>query len=141
MNTTPKHWAYQYIGKPWVSGARGPDQFDCWGFVYWVCKTHLGIEIPEYAGTEVDAEDPLCVARALREIGRSAGSHNWVPVQIPTQDCTVAMGGVEQYTHVGIYVNIDGGLILHCSRQGVVATSERALRTHGFQHIVYFQHQ
>ncbi len=139
MPTTPQHWAYQYIGKPWVSGARGPDQFDCWGLVYWICKTHLGINLPEYAGIDTEA-DPLGVVRAMREIDRSAGSHKWIPIRTPKEDCAVAMGGKECYSHVGIYVNIDGGLVLHCSRQGVVATSERALKTHGYQHIIYFQH-
>lgn len=41
------HWANNLIGKPWVSGAQGPDAFDCWGLVRFCLRNHFGIEVPE----------------------------------------------------------------------------------------------
>lgn len=43
------HWAAQYIGKPWRLGATGPDEFDCWGLVCHVQRTHYGREMPPLA--------------------------------------------------------------------------------------------
>ena len=40
------HFACKYIGLPWVAGAQGPDEFDCWGMVRWILKHEYGIEVP-----------------------------------------------------------------------------------------------
>ena len=37
--------AKQYLGKPYVYGAEGPDSFDCSGFVKYVLK-QFGINVP-----------------------------------------------------------------------------------------------
>ena len=42
-----KHWATEYIGKPWERMARGPDTFDCWGLVYDIYKNKHGIELSQ----------------------------------------------------------------------------------------------
>lgn len=40
------HFACKYIGLPWVAGAQGPDEFDCWGMVRWILKHEYGIDVP-----------------------------------------------------------------------------------------------
>jgi cell wall-associated NlpC family hydrolase len=42
------HWAANLIGKPWVSGAQGPDEFDCWGLVRYCLATHFDTQVPEF---------------------------------------------------------------------------------------------
>ena len=37
-----------YIGKPFVDGGRGPDDFDCWGLVKSIYLTEFNIELPDY---------------------------------------------------------------------------------------------
>lgn len=40
------HWAYEYIGKPYVKGANGPDEYDCWGLVREICKKRIDCDMP-----------------------------------------------------------------------------------------------
>lgn len=40
-------YAYSKIGYPYVWGAKGPDAFDCSGFVAW-CYRQIGISLPSY---------------------------------------------------------------------------------------------
>lgn len=40
-------YAYSKIGHPYVWGAKGPDAFDCSGFVAW-CYRQIGISLPSY---------------------------------------------------------------------------------------------
>ena len=35
----------RYVGKPWVSGGRGPDEFDCWGLVKYVMANEYDINL------------------------------------------------------------------------------------------------
>jgi len=37
------------IGKPFVDGGRGPDEFDCWGLVKFIYDREFGIDVPDYA--------------------------------------------------------------------------------------------
>lgn len=52
------------LGKPYRSGAKGPDAFDCSGFVYYVYK-RVSLKIPvtteqlERAGYEIPGEEVL----------------------------------------------------------------------------------
>lgn len=40
-------YAYSKIGCPYVWGAKGPDSFDCSGFVAW-CYRQIGVSLPSY---------------------------------------------------------------------------------------------
>lgn len=40
-------YAYSKLGHPYVWGAKGPDAFDCSGFVAW-CYRQIGISLPSY---------------------------------------------------------------------------------------------
>lgn len=51
------------------------------------------------------------------------------------------MGGCEKTAHVGIFTELDGGLIIHCQEKvGVVASTEVELRAKGIRKLIYFSH-
>lgn len=133
------HWSAQYIQKPWVSGARGPDAFDCWGLLRWIYKTRLSIELPAYPG--VEAKDSETVAGLIREattVGPFA--QEWHRLSKPVDMCGVAMG-INEITHVGVYLAVDGGLVLHtASRHNCIAQSLKTLRANGYNLIEFYQH-
>lgn len=54
MTASRMHWAAALIGKPWRSGACGPDAFDCWNLVRFVYRTRLGIDLPEVRAGDDD---------------------------------------------------------------------------------------
>lgn len=127
------HWAFQYIGKPWVQGAVGPDSFDCWGLVCFVYKKHYDIELVYPA---IDITNHRVVSRAMHE-----GTINWQRTEVPFDGCAVLLGTNKQFHHVGIYLDVDGGLILHCNQGvGTVAQSVSSLRQRGMGNMVFFQH-
>ena len=45
-----------YVGKPFVDGARGPDAYDCWGLVAAIYLEEYGITLPEYYVSAMDTE-------------------------------------------------------------------------------------
>jgi cell wall-associated NlpC family hydrolase len=137
---TKEHFATQYIGRPWRAGARGPNSFDCWGLVWYIYKTHLGVDLPNFRGLD-PVSDPLLCAKKIND---QAHGPDWSPLPKPEDMCVVAMG-IRYLTHVGLYLAVDNGLILHCTyRQQVVAESPRqiavAFRFGRMEHYRYGAH-
>ncbi len=134
------HWSTSHLGKKWVSGARGPDTFDCWGLLRWNYKTRLGIELPEFPG--VEAKDQETVSEMIREhtcVGPFA--QEWHRLSKPVDMCAVAMGQSDLLTHCGTWLATDGGLVLHTTEQtNVIAQSLKTLRLLGYRRIEFYQH-
>jgi cell wall-associated NlpC family hydrolase len=103
-----KHWASDYIGMKWVNGARGPDTFDCWGLLCAVYKNHFNTILPTYAG--IDAQDQ---SKTVPEIAKGIASGDWVKIDKPINGAAVALGANNIVTHVGIYLAVDRGHLLH----------------------------
>lgn len=122
-----RHFASDYIGKKWVNGARGPDKFDCWGLCYYVLKKEYDTDVPSYLG--VDAKD-LSTTTVLLTAAMSTLTE-WAQVDTPEDGCIVAMGMGADVTHVGIYLDVDGGTVLHCmDRMGVLCQRIQTLANH-----------
>lgn len=119
------HWAMQYLGKPWESGAAGPGAFDCYGLVRAAYRDRYGIEIP---ALEPGIVSTLSCARAMRDY---QGYGNWERVADMREGDVVQMGCARHPHHVGIFV--EGGRILHCVMgAGVLLQPVASLRAHGW---------
>ncbi|EOU1685841.1 C40 family peptidase [Clostridium perfringens] len=88
-------YAYQFIGRPYVFGATGPDSFDCSGFTSYVYRNAVGREITRTTYTQINQ-------------GRPVSRDQLQPGDL------VFTNGVG---HVGIYVG--GGNMIHAARPGV----------------------
>jgi len=128
------HWAVKYIGKPWVSGGQGPDKFDCWGLVRFVVLEQRGIVLPV---VNVDAASMLKVMRAFR-----SGSYDgWEQVDDPREFDGVLMSHANHPHHVGIWIDVDGGKVLHAVRgAGVTAMDRLHLRMAGWNIIGFWRY-
>ena len=102
------HWAFDLIGKPWVSGAVGPDDFDCWGLVRFIYLQQLSINLP---AVDVNALNVLSTARAMRDFDAYG---DWKKVELPSDFDGVLMSHSKDPHHVGIWLDVDGGGVLHC---------------------------
>ena len=130
------HWAFQYINKPWVSGARGPTVFDCWGLVTWIYQERYGVALPLY--DTISATDTSLVTRLIN-MG-SKGSE-WQRVEKPFEGCAVGLSTHRLFHHVGLWIDANGGSILHCiDRGGVVVQKPSVLRSQGWNRIEFFYH-
>lgn len=136
LPTNPEqHWAVQYIGRPWVSGAIGPDEFDCWGFFRYIQNLHYGIDVPPHI---TDAADLKAVATEFRD---SAERINWTPASKPFEGCAVLMAHHKYPSHVGLWLDVDGGGVLHCVRgEGVVFSNLSSLKTCGWGRVEYYKY-
>lgn len=129
-------WVSELIGKPWVSGARGPDSFDCWGLLCWVYEKQFGVVLdPTGMG---NPEDLLSVMRfAVKE----AVSGAWTPVTQPRHGDAVGMGLGKRIHHVGVFLEFDGGIVLHAKDRGNVVAQQRfQLASLGINTVKFYRH-
>jgi hypothetical protein len=125
-------WA-SYIGLPWSAGGQGPQEFDCMGFFRMVQKKHFAIEVPQVIAP--DYNDPTVLADLF---GRHEERANWRRIERPEHGCAVL---VHRPMHIGTWLNIDGGGVIHCVRHvGVIFTHDSSWKTSGFGRREFFRH-
>ena len=128
------HWAGQYVGKPWKPGEYGPEFFDCWGLVWHVATQHYGIQLPKFQGCHTMG------LTAMAKLITHEIFDNWKPLQRPKDGCCVAMSQGGPIHHVGIYVQTDGGVVLHSNMaRGTVAQSIAATKASGYRRLEFYE--
>lgn len=132
-------WVNDYIGLPWVSGGREFPNFDCWGLVRDVYMKQLNTELDVYPYNVADL-DPV-TKTMVRAMVRDL-KQDWVELDEPEDLCLVTMSTHKVPHHVGIFLALDGGLVLHSGEhQSACCQTIRQLRhTQGFSSIRYFNH-
>lgn len=128
------HFANKYIGRPWVAGAQGPDSFDCWGFVRYVLKHEYDHNVPQ---VNVNAE---CLRDVLQAFRTDLAFQAFKEVEKPQDGDVVLMRQSKNPVHAGLWLDIDGGGVLHCVRDsGVVFQNVRSLNTCGWYLDSYYR--
>ena len=132
------HWCVNYLGKPWKPGASGPNEFDCWGLISTVMRERAGIDVP-LAPVARDRDD---LRDVLREFQQSPLHIDWLEIKKPERDLDGALMAQGKYpVHVGLYINADGGKVLHAIKEGgVVCMSLATLRHNGFRVVRWYRH-
>lgn len=117
------------IGKPWQVGGRGPNEFDCWGIVWWI-YAQGGKVLPDWSYSE--KESP----KGLFQIGISeAVGMGFTRLEKPEAFAIVPMGRGLFTSHVAIYFN---GLFYHCGdKTGVVGQPIEAIHS-AFANLSYW---
>lgn len=131
---TMTHWAESYLGRPWASGAAGPDAYDCHGVVRAVYRDIFGVVLPV---VDVDALQPLAVRRAMRDYDYSA----WMPLAAPESEFDVVeMSHGNRPHHVGVWLEVDGGGVLTSVQgAGVIFQNMTSLRQHGWNIVACYR--
>ena len=121
------HFANKYIGRPWVAGAQGPDCFDCWGFVRYVLKHEYGYNVPQ---VNVNPDNLRDVLHAFKS---DPAFQAFEEVKKPENGDVVLMRQAKHPVHAGLWLDSDGGGVLHCVREsGVVFQTIRSLNLCGW---------
>lgn len=124
------------IGKPWVSGGRGPDEFDCWGLLAFVYAISLGIKLPDYPNLNAkDLHATTKLSASLVEKG------NWLQIEKPEHLCAVGMSRNRLVHHVGLWL-VDGdseGIFHTASGQGAMFQTVTTVRQAGMQNITFYK--
>lgn len=128
------HWAADLIGLPWVYGASGPREFDCWGFVRYVQDMHYGVQIPAIAA-------PQSWVEAHSLIRDHSERQRWAQCAEPSDGCVVLMAKSRHPVHVGVVVLAGPTLgVLHCiQKTGVVFQALPNLASCGWGKLTYYR--
>lgn len=122
------------IGRPWVAGACGPEAYDCWGLFLAVQRQHFDRDLPEIPIDALDLRAVLDAFTAHPERQR------WQPVSPVEEGDAVLMRQSRYPVHIGVWLDIDGGGVLHAVRHaGVVFQSLAALDPHGWRIEGYYR--
>ena len=123
------HWSEKYIGEPWVS-----TENDCWAFVRRVWLEQFQLSVP---AVDVDAHSQLACVRAFSSHEEIS---NWKQVDTPCDGDGVLIGKNRRPSHVGIYVSIGSGRILHCVQGvGVICQDLQSMAFMGLRPLGYYQ--
>jgi cell wall-associated NlpC family hydrolase len=123
------HWATTYIGEPYVWAEN-----DCWAFCRRVWAEQFGLTVPAVAmsGSNLRA--------ITREISHNDERANWSQVDTPAEGDAVLMAHGRYPSHVGIWIDADGGGVLHCiDPQGVVFSTRAGLDRAGWRRVAYYR--
>lgn len=125
-----EHWAVKYIGKPWERV-----EHNCWTFFRIVQHEQFGRDIPDYA---FDASNRRNSAQA---VSANPERSNWEKVETPKEGDAVLLAHARFPSHVGVWVDADGGGVLHCvNGPGVVFQSVTILKASGWGHLEFYRY-
>jgi len=94
------HWADHYLACPYKHGARGPDKYDCWGFVWAALKDHYQIELPPFG--RLTSKDGVKLQHAHDVL------YQRVRLCRPQDGAIAAVYHGVRFVHVGLAIEIDG---------------------------------
>lgn len=119
----------QYLGLPWIEGQR-----DCWLFFREIQAKHYGRTVPI---VDVDVMD---IRDVIHKVDAEKKAH-WEQIGKPEDGCAVLMSRNRYPVHIGMWLDIDGGKVLHCAQGiGVVFQNRQALKFDGWTGITYWRY-
>ena len=125
------HWAEQYIGD-----AYDPQTHDCWAFCRRVWAEQFALAVPVVT---VNGSNLRAITRAF---SHHPERNLWQAVDVPQEGDAVLLAHTKYPSHVGIWVEADGGGVLHCQDgPGVVFTTRAALARMGWGRLQYYRRQ
>jgi len=117
------------IGKAYELGEEGPGAYDCWSLFRLAQRELFGRETPRVVlpkGTSLDG-----IASALAS---HPGRALWRPVPGPVHGGGVELMSVRTPLHVGLWLEVDRGQLLHCAAPaGVQLNTLPELRALGWR--------
>ena len=115
------HWAYHYIGLPY------DERRNCWLFVRQVQKEQFVRDLPIIT-------DPHVLLTQARLFKDHAERQRWQKVDRPVEGDCVLLKKSRYPAHIGIWLEIDAGGIIHCVEgQGVIFQRLSSLLLNGWQ--------
>lgn len=112
-----------YIGLKWESGAAGPEKYDCHNLVLEIQKDFYGKILPD---VEVNASSLYDV---VKKISKDKVWEQFEKLNKPEDGCIVKMFTAENPNHIGVYVDIDGGGVIHSLKDiGIIFDSVFTLK-------------
>ncbi|WP_263079205.1 NlpC/P60 family protein [Endozoicomonas sp. Mp262] len=132
------NWILDYLGKPWIAYARGPDAYDCWGLIIDVLQRHFDSSINQHGNVITD--DRAGITQAFYQELQSGvwrksetASHGSIVV------CWQEKDGQLLVRHVGLYLSVDGGGVLHSREQAGVRFDHLHILQRAFTKVEFYE--
>ncbi len=124
------HWLFNYLGKQWTFDYNCFDHFvEVQDKEYGISSLYTLENIPHVFNHE-ELLDYVDNNKEIRTL--------WATVDKPTDGCAVLFGSKSRRFHIGTYVDVDGGGVLHCDQKvGVIFTSMHAFRSNTTMDITF----
>jgi len=129
-----EHWATDVIGKKWQAYATGPQCFDCWGLVCHGFQNMHGIDLDRHL--EIPTLNPVAFHKVVMTEIKTG---NWQQLDHAEDGCLILMSTARIWHHVGMWLNINGGRLLH-SREGLGVTLDSKRTLNSFHRVEYWKY-
>jgi cell wall-associated NlpC family hydrolase len=124
-----EHWATKYIGEAYEWGVN-----DCWMFCRRVWEIEFGFVVPILS---INNSSLRTITRVMANDGERL---NWTKESSPREGDAVLLAHSRFPSHIGIWVDADGGGVLHCQDEdGVIFNSRQALLRAGWIELQFFR--
>lgn len=125
------HWATQYLGQPWVEHYN-----DCWAFFRKISAEHYQRNL---SIIEIDTANlRACIDQFLNHTEH----RHWKKTSAPVDGDAVLMSQGKMPSHVGMWLDVDGGGVLHCVKgAGVIFTKTNQLHMLGYQVLGFYSYK
>ena len=119
----------------WELGAEGPRAWDCWSLFRHAQAGLFGRVVPRVV---LSKGTPITKTSAL--LASHPGRALWRQVPAPAHGGAVELSSVRTPLHVGLWLAVDGGLVLHCAEPaGVQLDSLLTLRACGWRLLRFYE--
>jgi cell wall-associated NlpC family hydrolase len=124
-------------GKPYAVLGQGPEAYNCGGLVRACQRDVFGRDLPI---TIANGSNLRSVVKAIKESELRTDWHEAPAGTKPKDGDIVAMSHAQHEHHVGVWLSIDGGGVLHAIQTfGVCFDTLVHLRVQGFRRIVFYR--
>lgn len=130
------HWANAYIGARYELGADGSTgTYDCWSLARTVLREQFNYDVPPIGVTTPTA------ATFIKTFAEHDERQRWQAVESVSEGDCVLLTQSRLPHHVGLWLDIDGGGILHAVEgAGVVYQSLLSLKMSGWRVTGFYRH-
>lgn len=121
------------INKPYRVGASGPDYYDCWGLVKKIQLELFNRELPEISQSPDKLKNLMLFVKEHEARNQwKVAEKNFVHGQL------VEMSKTQNPFHIGVYLDFDGGGVLHAlDKIGVCFDKTQYMKLMGWRKMVF----
>lgn len=114
-------------------GGKGANEFDCYKFFKLTQKILFGRDLPDITLEEGDS-----IGTWVKLVLEYRTKLNWFQIDKPVHGCAVEMTHSKLPYHIGTWLSVNEGGVLHCTRgAGVAFSSLQELKISGWYRLVY----
>ncbi|BBB29382.1 NlpC/P60 family protein [Neptunomonas japonica] len=132
-------WLSDMLGKPWRAYATGEnvegvEAWDCWGVVVHAFYQLHGVALDRHL--DIPTKSPRSFVRV---VAQEITSGHWRQISHQKHGCVVLLATATRFHHIGIWLDINGGRLLH-STEGVGVALDSSAHLSNYNLVEYWEY-